>query len=210
MLRNLFKAAANCATDGGKLPDDTPPLIVRYFSSGGNLNAADFLQFDESQMTAALHVWAIAQDPRYATIQMLSRSFLNRQRLYAAVDLDGRPETMLKLGKAVTSLPKEADGCTDIYGLDTIEDTPYKGMLYQVGKGAADSDADEDIMNNSILLADSSSIDRASPVESVSHMLKSLDAEKFQTSRLYFNRNRRDDITKELGTVLPSLKGFKN
>ncbi len=210
MLRNLFKAAAHCATDGHTLPDDTPPLIVRYFSSGGKLNHADFLQFDESQMIAALHVWAVAEDQRYATIQMLSQSFLNRQRLYVAVDIDGKPETMLKLGQAVMSLPKEADGCTDIYGLDTIEDTPYKGMLYQVGKSATDSDADEDIINNSILLADSGSVDRALPVESVSHMLKALDAEKFQTSRLYFNRNRRDDIAKTLGSVLPSLKELKN
>ena len=205
LLHNLFSAAAHCAKTNNGLPPGTPLLVETYFQNNGQINLKDFLQFDESQIISACHVWAKTEKPKYSTIRRLSTAFLNRERIYAAVDLDGTPGTMIKLLRAVESLPKEEDGATPIYGIDTIEDTPYKGMLYRAREHATL----EEIVNESILLADPDNADSAEPVETNSRMLQEMDAEQFEVTRLYFDRKKYKNIApiaKELNITLPNVE----
>jgi HD superfamily phosphohydrolase len=185
---NLFKAAAHRAKNGG-LPATTPSLVGKYFENDGKLDLEQFLQFDESQIIAAFHCWTDATDKANSTIRRLSKAFLNRERLYASANIDSSPTTNLKLGSELPTLPKETDGATPIYGVDTVEDTSYKGILY-----SSQHHDDEAAANMSILLADPNDMNSAVEVESQSKMLKNLDAETFMINRLYYDRSRIDDL----------------
>jgi uncharacterized protein len=202
---NLFSAAAHCEKNAGGLPPGTPPLVKSYFHSEGRIALDDFLRFDEAQVFTAFHVWAESTGVKFRTIRRLSSAFLNRERLYVAVDLDGTASTMMKLTKSVASLPKEHDGATPIYGIDTIEDTPYKGMFYRAKQHASP----EEIVNDSILVADPDDPNSAGPVEAESKMLQKMDAEQFEITRLYYDRSRQKDIAaiaRELKFSLPQKK----
>ncbi|HVT89097.1 MAG TPA: HD domain-containing protein [Tepidisphaeraceae bacterium] len=202
LVLNLFSAAARCAKLTRGLPPGTPPLVEKYFKNEGEIDHQDFLRFDESQVLSAFHTWAANDASAYSTINRMSKAFLNRERLYAAVDLEGQAGLMMTLGKELETLPKEADGITPIYGVDTVEDTPYKGMLYRAKR----HEGAEEIVNESILIVDPDDPDSAGPVEAASKMLKEMDAEQFAVNRLYYDRNRRKDIekmTNKLGIKLP-------
>lgn len=186
---NLFRAAAHRAGDGG-LPSGTPALVIKFFENAGKLDLDDFLRFDESQIIAAFHCWTESNAKADATIRRLAGAFLNRERLYASAVVDSSPTTNLKLGPELERLPKEADKSTPIYGIDTVEDTSYKGILYRTKKHH-DSEA---AANMSILLADPSNPDSAAEVEGESKMLQNLDAETFLVNRLYYDRSRVGDV----------------
>jgi HD superfamily phosphohydrolase len=199
---NLFKAAAYSEHSGG-LPTCTPSLVTKYFKNEGKLNLDEFIRFDESQVVAAFHCWAEATGPAYATIRRLACAFLNRERLYASTDIVLNADGLMRLGHGIESMPKELDGATALFKVDTFEDTPYKGMLYRARQNATA----EEMINESILLADPDDDESAKPVETLSRMLKNLDAEKFEVNRLYFDRSRRtaiEPLAKELKIHLPT------
>lgn len=208
LMLNLFSAAAHCAKKHDRLPAGTPPLVEKYFKNGGDLSPVEFLRFDEAQVTSALHAWSAASTSECRTLSRLSSAFLNRERVYASVDIEIKAGTLLKLADAVRLLPKEQDANTPIYGIDTIEDTPYKGMVYRARTGKAENS--EEIVNESILVVDPSEPGSAQPVEAVSKMLNEMDAEAFAVTRLYFDRKRMKDVrrhTKDLGIKYADAKG---
>lgn len=192
LVLNLFKAAAHRAKNGG-LPAGTPALVSKYFDNEGKLESHDFLRFDESQVVAAFHCWAESTVSSDVTIRRLASAFLNRERLYASAPVNSSPTTMLKLGAELEKLRKEADGSTPIYGIDTVEDTSYKGILYRAKRHGKHGDS-ESAANMSILLVDPDDPDSAREVEGESKLLRSLDAETFVVNRLYYDRSRVEDI----------------
>lgn len=202
---NLFMAGAYCARNGG-LPSSTPDLVKKYFKAEGKLDLDDILRFDESQVIAAFHNWAEASGRGYATIRRLSNAFLNRERLYGSVDLAIGTDGAMKLFHGLEALKKEKDGETPLFKVDTFEDTPYKGMVYRARGQNATA---EEMINESILLADPAVPDSAAPVESLSRMLKNLDAEVFEIKRLYFDRASRaaiQPLANELKIKLPATE----
>lgn len=197
LMLNLFTAAAHLAKRQ-KLPAETPPLVNNYFSKSGKLDLSNFLQFDESQVVAALHVWSHSKGNAYKTIRRLSAAFLSRRRLYGSINLTGSAAEMLKLGEELGHLPKESDGVTQAYGIDTVSDTPYKGMVYRARGDASP----EEIINDSILVADPENPESVKPVETASRLLQNMDAEQFVVTRLYFDRERTkmvESIIRKLG-----------
>ncbi len=186
---NLFKAAANLARRDA-LPNGTPSLVSKYFKKEGKLSLGDFLRFDESQVVAAFHCWADSSGKANTTVRRLASAFLCRERLYAAANVSSSPSVMLKLGEELKNLPKEADGATPIAGMDTVEDTVYKGILYRTKK----HNDPEAAANESVLLAEPGEPDSAAPVEGESKMLQNLDDEKLVVNRLYYDRSRKSDL----------------
>lgn len=198
LLHNLFSAAAYCAARN-KLPSETPPLVRKYFKKKGDLELGEYLSLDESQLVAACHVWAGSTSHHCQTIARLARAFLNRERIYAAVPIDTHDTAkILKLTQRLNELEFESDGQTQTWGLDPIEDTAYKGMLYRVDQGKGP----EEIVNQSILIATADSDGSARPVESKSALLKDMADKKFELARLYYDRSRKADfepIFRDLG-----------
>jgi HD superfamily phosphohydrolase len=183
LLLNLFKAAQAAAREG-HLPADTPPVVGKYFRSEGKLEANDWLVFDESQVLAAFHVWAHTVDQQSATIKRLSSAFLNRARLYRAVELkEVAPDKLMRLGVDLEQLEKEHDGVTPRFAIDTPTDTPYKGLRYQGKRGPLTEEA----LNESIFVTADDTAKIATQIENRSVLLSSLDATKFDVHRLYYD-----------------------
>jgi HD superfamily phosphohydrolase len=198
LLLRLFEAAAT-AIDAGGLPAGTPAIVEKYFRMRGELSIEEVIKLDESQMLAAFHAWADSVDEQWSTIRKLAGAFLNRIRLYKTVNVSdlAAPELM-KLERLLSKAPLNPDGVTPTYGIDSIQDTPYKGVLYRGRK----QKSPEEMINESILVTDARKDSPAEPIEVYSPLLRSLDDSHFDTTRLYYDR----DHEQAYAPILAALK----
>jgi hypothetical protein len=194
LLLNLFNAARHAAKEDC-LPVETPDIVTRYCKTSGDVDLAEFLGLDESQMLAAIHVWAQCDGEQRDTIRTLSQAFLNRERIYRAVDLSSiHDEQYVELRIALREAPKEADDHTATYGIDTVEDVPYEGMLYSARR--AQANRFNESLEKVIWVSDVKGDSRAEPVELHSRVLREIDGEKMTIRRLYYRDNRAGEYRK--------------
>jgi hypothetical protein len=107
----------------------------------------------------------------------------------------------MRLEKELSKAPLESDGRTPTYGIDSVTDTPYKGVLYRGKK----QKSPEEMVNESILVVDVDGGGLARPIEVHSVLLQSLDDTAFDVNRLYFDRSYEREyaaILNELGLPL--------
>jgi HD superfamily phosphohydrolase len=184
LLLNLFKIAAKLAAEKA-LPESTPSVVVQYFTQNGKLNHAEWLRFDESVILVAFHVWA--ESPQ-GDLSRLAKAFLNREKVYKGVLLKG-----LEVAKQ-WQLAKELSGAFQQglhWELDDGQLLPYKGVVYAASKPKEDP---EERSAESILLSSGAVDETAQAMETVSDILKTLDFNTQNVSRLYYDRALSDKI----------------
>ncbi len=188
LLLNVFRLAAKAAESGG-LPAATPDVVVQYFKQKGALNREAWLHFDEPMVLASLHAWSTGGDSSDPALARLSRAFLNRDRVYSSASLHGiKTLDAPKLYDALqdTGLEKGVDWCTD-----DAESAVYKGILYSSQSRGAD---EEESLAESILLSSGKPDHKARAIETSSGLMAHLDKQRQSIVRLYFDRDRYEDI----------------
>ncbi|MFG0291772.1 MAG: HD domain-containing protein [Phycisphaerales bacterium JB050] len=184
LLLNLFSEASKFAEI---LPSGTPAVVRDFFCAKGDLSPEQWLQFDESQLTAAIHSWAQeAGSEQLSELAVLADAFLNRRRYYVGVQLPEGLQVIVDLPKRLeeSGLRKNLD-----WSLDLAEQMPYKGLLWSARRRRRDA---EEASAESILMGSGNLDESAQEIEAVSDVLKELDVNPLAARRLYLRRDKAD------------------
>jgi len=182
MLLNLF-AEAKRLHEADRLPKATPPVIVKFIESKGDLTLDQWLQFDEALMTTAMHSWSISKEPACDLLSQLASAYLRRERLYSGVDFQLTAASMsLESRLEKDGLIKGRD-----WEIDDAKFTPYKGLLLSAKRSSRDS---ETLSAESILLGGEEPDLLAIAVETESAVLRSLELDKRLLHRFYYVREK--------------------
>ena len=181
MLLMLFKRAGQLA-GASTLPSSTPDSVREYLLHGIGMLREDWLEFDESALIGAMHLWARTHAD--AVLMGLSRAYLTRTRLlrgFSIGHLDHSKTIELTQELVKADLKRGVD-----WELDNGEHLPYKGVWHSASKPGGP----EEGSSVSVLLSDGSPDFRAVPAEGDSRVLKALDADRRMITRLYMDRSR--------------------
>lgn len=170
-------------------PSDTPATISRFLA-GDELNLSDYMELDDFSFTTALRTWAsmACRNPDERDFAGLVSQLVHRGRPLRFVDVT---EKGISVGKMMNELDHGASPLRFHYAVDNPESTAYKGVLYSLRKKAK---TPEELLNSTIYLLDNGA---PVPVETESVILKGLSGVRFQSTRLYYDRN----LEKEFGEV---------
>jgi len=182
LIHNLLAEAKRLSNE---LPDRTPFVLRDILQNDVSMSRADWLRFDEPMMFAAFSTWQYIGDRsnKYDNLRRLSRAFLQRERIYKARELSGMD---LGIGGPGTELNNFQRGID--WELDKGKCLPYKGLIY-----SAQTER-EKASEESILLSSGDYQDHAKVAEIDSKILKSLDSEGMVVGRIYYDRNKANEI----------------
>ena len=187
LLLNIFRLAASAAK-ADKLPTETPTVVKRYFASEGQIEAKDWLRFDESMIFSALHVWA-DQTSGNDALPRLSSAFLHRERVYqsALIPNDFSPMRTPELYDRLTEVGLQK-GVN--WSPDDAKSAAYKDIHYTMNSARG---SEEETRIESILLSSGKPSSGARLIESSSDLLKHLAGQRQSFVRIYFDRSMRSE-----------------
>lgn len=187
LIVNIFKLAADLAQQG-KLPETTPVAVERMFRTRGNVDIDTYVQLDDFTVINTMSTWVGSGNDDCELLRSLARmcdALVNRRRPYRCVELKKKAD--LKAVRLIQHLESTNHHLRYHCYLDSLEQMPYKGILYNLGEKEL-----EDTLNLTLFVLDSSGIGK--PIESQSVVLRNLDRSAIQISRLYYDATYEDEF----------------
>src|ERR1019366_3412453 len=135
----LFNLARRLAKQG-MLPSATPAIVVKFFREGcASLTHAEFLQFDEALLTAALQMWLGGNKSDLARLSELASGYLFRHKVFACREINTLNFT------TATKLNRELQSCGEEgvdWLLDEISFNSYSdfGAIFQKARRPGDEE----------------------------------------------------------------------